>query len=463
MTTIHSVDVLLVAAIGATLLVPLIRRIARRQFDPFEPYVLFVAAYGVMFVVRPAAMLATDSLLYVGPLHKLDVSRTFTEMLSIALLGAVAFVVGYAVPIGRKLAQRGDPRRERIDTRRLLILAGLLAGVGLAAFLALLVSGDGFRTLAVILRGGRSGDFGETVKTHRYEWISYLVLIPAAMIFLVVGLRRRSIGLIAVFACLAALILLRLVPLGERMSLLPFLGGIFVLVYAFRQARPSVWTLAAVAAVALFASAFLSDLRGRETRDETVAETVARSSSPSRLADSILTGPDSEMAATLAAALSVIPERLPHTYGTTIFRDLVVRPVPRPLWKSKPETPRNELKSVLWPTEYARGTINPEFSALLYWYWDFGLVGVMLGLAAYGVGARYLYEYYLRRDKHVDVQVLYSLSLWFLVIALRDSPVDTLLRAAVISAPVWILFRLSARPARAPQTEPAAARARPLA
>jgi hypothetical protein len=462
-TMARSVDVLLVAAIGVTILVPLILRVARGQFDPFEPYVLFVLAYGVMFVVRPTAMLATDSLVYVGPVRDLDVSHTFTEMLVVALLGAVAFVVGYTVPVGRKLAQRGDPHPENIDTRRLLILAGLLAGVGLAAFLAVVASVDGFRTLAGIFRAGKSADLGEAVETYRYAWMSYFFLIPAALIFLVIALRSRSRRLMAIFALLAALVLLRLVPLGERVALLPFLGGIFALVYVSRQARPSLRMLAAVAAIALVASAFLSDLRARETRHETVAETVARASSPSRLANSILKGPDSEMAATLAAALSVIPERLPHAYGTTIFRDLVVRPVPRPLWKSKPETPRNELKSVLWPTEYEEGTINPEFSALLYWYWDFGLIGVMLGLAAYGMGARYLYEYYLRRPEHVDVQVLYSLSLWFLVIALRDSPVDTVLRAAFIVAPVWILFRLSARPARARRSEPVTSRARQVA
>jgi hypothetical protein len=164
------------------------------------------------------------------------------------------------------------------------------------------------------------------------------------------------------------------------------------------------------------------------------------------------------MAVTLAAALSVIPETLPHTYGKTIFGDLVVRPVPRALWAGKPETPRNELKSVLWPIEHAKRTINPEFSALLYFYWDFGLVGVVLGLAAYGMGARYLYEYYMRHHERLYVQVLYSLSLWCVVIALRDSPVDTLVRAVFILAPVLVLFPLARRSGRALQSEPVSAR-----
>jgi hypothetical protein len=457
MTTLLEIG--LVGAIAVVLAAPLAARIIRRRFDPFEPIVLFILAYGVMFVVRPAAMLATDSLVYVGPLRTLDVSGTFTEMLSLALLGAVAFNLGYIVPARKKRTGRTRPARENIDVRRLLFLAGLLTAFGVAAFVTILAMIDGLNTLGEIFRLGRHADLAMTIETYRYIWMSFLFLIPAATVFLAVGLHARSRWLIIVFVCLAALILLQAVPFGDRETLLPFLGGVFVLMYISRSARPSLWTLVAVAAVALFASAFLSDLRGRAERGETVADSVVRASSPSRLADSVLTGPDSEMAATLAAALSVIPEKLPHTYGKTIFGDLVIRPAPRAIWAGKPETPRNDLKSVLWPTEHAKGTINPEFSVLLYFYWDFGLVGVVVGLGAYGMGARYLYEYFMRNHERVYVQVLYSLSVWFLVIALRDSPVDTLVRAAFILAPVCVLFPLARRSGRAAQSEPASARA----
>jgi hypothetical protein len=47
------------------------------------------------------------------------------------------------------------------------------------------------------------------------------------------------------------------------------------------------------------------------------------------------------------------------------------------------------------------------------------------------------------------VQVFYALALWFVVIGLRDSPVDTLMRATFIVAPLWVLFRLARSSARA--------------
>jgi hypothetical protein len=160
----------------------------------------------------------------------------------------------------------------------------------------------------------------------------------------------------------------------------------------------------------------------------------------------VLLGPDSEMAATFAAALTVIPESLGHSYGETIFGDLVIRPIPRPLWEGKPLPPRERLVATLWPSEQEGDAINPEFSVLLYLYWDFGLIGVAIGLALAGAGCKTLYHYLTDRKTDTAAQALYALALWFVVIGLRNSPVDTLNLAAFMVAPAWLVFRF-ARPA----------------
>jgi hypothetical protein len=446
-TTSAATNGLLIGGIGLVLVIPVTLRIAARRFDPFEPIVLFALAYGIMFVVRPAAMLVTDSLAHDGPRQTLDISGTFTEMLVVALVGGVAFVFGYALPAGERLARAHRGPRPRLDVGRLVVAALLTALAALLAFGIFLATSDGLETLRTIVQGGAGSELGEAMSASMYLWFAFFLLVPATLVLLAIAFERRHIPLIAVSVCLAALFLARSVPLGSRIALLPFLGGLFVLVYLRRSARPSGWTLVALAVVALVASTFLSDLRGRDTRGETVAETAVRAATPSRVADSVLTGPDSEMAPTLAAALAVIPEKLPHTYGRTVFGDLLVRPVPRPLWEDKPLIPRHRLVATVWPVEYANGTMNPEFSALLYFYWDLGVVGVFLGLAAYGIIARYLYAYFLRNHEHLYVQVLFSISLWFLVIGLRDSPVDTLVWAAFMVAPIWMIFRIARRPA----------------
>src|SRR5439155_104033 len=100
MTTVEHIA--LISAVAVTLAVPIVARLLRGRFDPFEPIVLFVLAYGVMFVTRPAAMVADHHLAYDGPRMSTDVSATFTKMLVLAFLGAVAFVAGYEISLVRR-------------------------------------------------------------------------------------------------------------------------------------------------------------------------------------------------------------------------------------------------------------------------------------------------------------------------------------------------------------------------
>jgi hypothetical protein len=435
----------LVTAITVVLAIPIVVRVAQKRFDPFEPIIVGVLAYGVMFVIRPASMIVSNHVAYDGPQRSTSVASTFSEMLVLALLGALAFVLGYELSLGRRLATRlRSPCG--YDGRRLVAAAFGTAAIAILSFVVFLASSpSGFSTLGLILRG-RSAELSETVEsTSFYVWFSFLLLVPATLILVAVGVERRSKLLLFAGALLAGLYLFRTIPLGDRTVLLPFVGGLLVLHYVRRSVRPSLTTILAVAAVALVGSSFLSDLRGRGTRNESVPETIVRAVHPARIASPFTSGPDSEMAPVLAAALSVIPEQLLHTYGGTIFGDLIARPVPRALWTDKPDPPRDKLIARLWPREAQSEAINPEFSVLLYFYWDFGAPGIIVGLVLYGIGARLLFEYLIRHPSFLSVQVIYALALWFVVIGLRISPVDTAVLAMFIVFPAWLVFRFAQR------------------
>jgi hypothetical protein len=437
----------LVSAIAVTLLIPIAQRIVRRRFDPFEPIIVFALAYGAMFVIRPAAMIGRDDLAFHGPRARLDVSATFSEMLLLALLGAVGFVIGYELSIGRRLAGRLRGLCDVDDTHHVLVGATVLAGVGILSFVIFIASTSGLSTLLLLFRGTTSALERSVGDTSFYIWDAFLFLIPSILIFFAYGLDRQRKLLLFAAASLTLLFFLRTVPLGTRIALLPLLGALFVLFYVRRASRPSLISLAAIAAVALLGSAFLSDLRGRGARNETVPDTVVRATKPSRLVTPLTSGPDTEMAPALGAALAVIPSNLHYTYGGTVIGDLVLRPVPRGLWNDKPLIPRKRLIARLWPIEDAKGTINPEFSVLLYFYWDFGPLGVVAGLLLYGLIARLFFEYFNRHRSRLPVQVLYSLALPFLIIALRDSPVDTFIRVAFVVLPALLIFRVAERQA----------------
>jgi hypothetical protein len=389
-------------------------------------------------------MLVRHHLEYDGPRTPTDVSGTFSKMLVLALLGAGAFVGAYETPLGRVLAGKGRRVRE-LTAERAVMAAAVLGTMAVASFLAFLASTGGLSTIGLILRGRTAQLSHDVGGTTFYLWYCFFVIIPAILLLISAGLERRRKALVVAAIAFAAVFLLRTVPLGARIAILPLAGGMIVLHYVRRATRPPVVALVAVTLVALLASSFLSDLRGRGTRGEDIAQTFARSVRPARIFSPFLSGPDSEMAPVLAAALTQIPEKLHYTYGRTIFGDLVSRPIPRALWADKPIPPRDKLIASLWPVERKKGAINPEFSVLLYFFWDFGIPGVILGMLSFGVAARALFEYFLRYRRSAGVQVLYSLALWFMVIGLRNSPVDTFVQFIFVVFPVWVALRISIR------------------
>jgi hypothetical protein len=443
---------ILLAAIALTLAAPLAARIIRRRFDPFEPLVLFVLAYGVMFVARPLSMIISGDVAYDGPRGSTDVSGTFVEMLLIALIGALAFVGGYETPLGSRLASSW---RGLGDITAPWVIRAVLAigGLGIVSVLIFLFYSAGLSGFALMLRGRSPELSSEIATTTFYLWYSSLLLVPAALVLLAVGLERRERILIFAAIALGSVFLLRTLPLGDRIAILPFLGGLFAFHYLRRATRPTPFVLAAIALIALVGSSFLSDLRGRETRGENIAETVVRSIQPERVLSPLHSGPDSEMAPVFAAALAHIPERMGYTYGRTIFGDLATRPIPRVLWSDKPVPPREKLIASLWPVERREAGINPEFSILLYFFWDFGIPGVILGMLAFGIGARALFTYFLNYRHALSVQIFYSLAMWFVVIGLRNSPVDTVIQAVFVVFPVWLALLAS----RSRRTQVAAA------
>jgi hypothetical protein len=432
----------LLTALGIVLAAPIGRRVLQHRFDPFEPIVLFAVAYGVMFVVRPAAMLATHHLAYDGPRTSTDVSGTFTKMLFLAFLGAVAFAAAYETPLGARLAS-GWRGLSDLTTPRVVLSAVAIGLIGVGSFIAFLMSSSGLSTLSLIFHGRTTEVFRDVAGTTFYLWYSFFLLIPATLVLAAVGLERRRKGLLLVAFLFGALFLLRTVPLGARIAILPLLGSGFVFAYLRRARRPSALVLLGLAVLALVGSAFLSDLRGRGTRGENIAQTIVRSTRPHRIVAPLTSGPDSEMAPVLAAALTEIPKRLHYTYGGTIFGDLISRPIPRALWSDKPEVPRHKLIATLWPIEYKNGGINPEFSVLLYFFWDFGIPGVVVGMALFGLSARALFEYFSRYRYSPAVQLLYSLALWFVVIGLRNSPVDTAVQFVFVVFPAWLAVKLA--------------------
>jgi hypothetical protein len=327
-------------------------------------------------------------------------------------------------------------------------VAALLVGaLGVASTVAFILSTGGSATLEMIL-AGRSTALDETVRgSSKYLWYGAYLLIPACLTLLAVGRASRDAVLTALGLLVLGLVLVRAIPLGSRMMLLPLVGAAVIFFYVSRGRRPGALALAAAVLVALVASTVLLSVRNAEVRESSglTAATVETLTHPGRVLQPLTQGDDAAMAPLLAAALAVIPEQVAHMHGAATVGDFVMRPVPRQLWPAKPIPPRERLTALLWP---GNRSVNPEFSLLLYPYLDFGLIGVVFALAAFGVLARVVYGYFRLHSGTFGGSLLFATTLPFLVVAVRDSPVDTFMRAAFVVAPTWFILAMAARARR---------------
>jgi hypothetical protein len=431
-------SLVLICGTALVLLVPIVVRAMQGRFDPFEPVVIFAIAYAAMFVVRTGASYARGDFFYARTTRVIDIAGTFDAMLLLGLLGAVGFVVGYSLRTGAVLAASVPPPPRQFHTGAATTTALCVAIIGVAAFVAAMATSGG-RAYFQTWLAGRSEEYYEaSFAGSGYLGGGFRLLCPAALALFALSRVRRSFPLLCVFAGVAALYVFVTLPTGSRISLLPFAGALFVFLFVSKGRRPGAVTLVAVGAVALLAISVVYQARNI---DVSLRESVSQKlDEPSRVFDPLTRTEDTAMVLALASALTVVPGESGHTLGVATAGDLVIRPVPRAIWPAKPEPPREVLVEDLWPTERLA---NPEFTMALPLYWDFGLLGVLVGFLLLGVLLRFVYEYFSRHRDLLLAQLLFALAVPFIVIAVRDSPVDTVARAVFFFLPLWFIFWVS--------------------
>lgn len=432
-----SAVVILAVGVAIVLALPIAWRVAQRRFDPFEPILVFALAWGVMFVVRPLAIVIRDDTNF----HGVDIGSTLDKAVLLALLGGVAFVIGNEAVVAKRLAARIPATTSRWTARRALVGSCIASGLGMASLAVFLLSIGGTSAVGTFLRG-RSTELDELMRDSPLIlfWFSLLV-IPGALTAFAVAVARPRYRTLLAAALLIALALLRIVPTGSRLNVLVLIGAIVVVAYLHRSRRPGLIAVVVGFLVALTVSYSFLFFRYAETRESFPAVVRSVGSTPDRIFAPVLRGADAEMAPALAGALRVIPADLGYAYGEATLVDLVARPVPRVLWNGKPLPHTQRVTGIVWPEARELGGFDPAFTPLLSFFWDFGLLGVVIGMFGYGLVARGLYEYLLRTSGDTRVQVVYAAALWTVVVAVRFDPVLLVMHLAVVFIPMLLIFR----------------------
>ncbi len=441
-----STVVILSVGVAIAVVLPIAWRVRHGRFDPFEPIIVFALAWGVMFVVRPLAIVIRDDTIFYG----VDIAPTLDSAVLLGLVGAVAFVVGYETSIGRRIAARAPTPVAAVRSDTALVGALVVACVGVIAFVLVLAPG-GIDAVGTFF-DGRSSELNLLIDgSSSYLWYGSLVVVPAALIGVAVTLSDRRPQVVGVAALLVALALARTVPTGNRVFLVVLVGGIAVFAYLRVQRRPGTAALCGGVLVALLVSSAALTFRYPETRDSLGSVLRNLVSTPTAALEPLYEGPDAEMAPALAGALIVVPEQFPHRFGGATIGDLVIRPIPRQLWPEKPVTPGQEVTAEVWPGAVEGGAFDPAFTPMLTFYWDLAVLGVVLGMAAIGALARLLREYLVAHQRAFGAQLLYAAGLWFLVVAVRHDTTLVIVWGLILFAPlVTIMYAASSSRAGEP-------------
>ncbi len=435
------ITTILIVGISVVLLLPLAARVAQRRFDPFEPIAAFALAWGVMFVSRPAGMLVRDDLVF----FDLDISAALDNALLLALLGAVAFVLGYELSVGKGLARCLPLLKSGEIEPRALVRACLAGALGIAVFALALLSVDGVQTVRTYL-GGRSPSLDDVLNdSPLFLWWFSLLVVPAALAAFAITLGRPRLRTVLPTGMLVALALFRTLPTGSRLYLLILVGGMVVFCYLHLQRRPGIATLAVAFAIALLGSQAVVTFRYHENRQDIAAAARTVLSLPTNALSPLFKGSDSEMAPALAGALTVVPDELHYRFGGATLGDLLVRPVPRAFWSEKPLPHTQQVTARVWPEAQKLGGFDPAYSPLLSFYWDFGVAGVLFGMAGYGILARVAYEYFLRAVESPAVQIIFAAAFWTVVVAVRYDPVLLFMHSVVVFLPLIFIVRTRTR------------------
>jgi hypothetical protein len=428
-----STSAFLLIAITLALLVPLMFRTLRGAPDLFEPIVVANVALGVMFIGRPLSdlfMKMFDSLGY-------DIRPTFNETLAIALVGILCFQAGYFGPLRSVFVRYVPAPPPNFRPRRWLVSAWISAILGAALFWLFLSAGGGLSLFLFMLRGLQGGDSEFYLQSTGYFYLGPLLWMASAILFFALGLVRRMVRYHFYSFLISVGFLVLYGAQGARSHLLVPALALPVFWYLWKGRRPPVSRVLIFMLVGISLLGWLRETRVAGERGDVVAVLKTALISPVAEAARILTGPDAEMFDALADELRVVPERLPFQYGATAT-DLIVRAVPRPIWPNKPIEANSAVVNALWPERYSSSRSGPAFSLMGPLYADSGVPCVVIGMFVVGAFFGGLWEWFQRSRHLVNAQLLYCVTLPFVVILIRGTIADTAGRALFVVSPLLL-------------------------
>lgn len=391
------VSYFLTILLGGILASPILIRYKYRQFDLAEPLIWFILFYGAHFFLRSIYNLSFP--LQNKMLAPRVPGEVYVELMNISLLIAILailwFYFGYNINIGKRIAERTPSFPNTWNRQRIVpVMFGCFVFGWLFRLLYIEYKASGVITWIFVEKQG------EMLMTSGYALILSDITLVGILISLIVSRRRNSPRLWSFTIIFVTMEIVFNVLSGKRSSILFTITSLIVVYYlmstrSFRANRRFIGILSISLIGFIFIFPLLSIIRFRGlSRGVLTAfpsfEAILFSIAPR------LHGIDS---------LALIIYNVPRKVGFTLGREIgvvFVAFIPRVVWAGKPiinfgtHFQQRIVDSPHVPQYGVAPTLPGEF------YWDFGILGVIVGMVLMGILWRTIYEYLILPEDNLS-------------------------------------------------------------
>jgi hypothetical protein len=390
-------------ALVALLLIAPVLFVAELRHDLLSPAVVTAGTYLLYLVISPANDLLTHDTVFLGR----DFRDLYVSGLRLTVIAVVSFWIGYFVPLGRRigglLPTPSAPFEWGKTYSTMLMLAGI-GGLVLWSFITR-VPLSSFLLPGVFTQVTNGG--GATEGGLNYLFYMIDLLIPA----IILSFRcERSKRWTWFWLIVAGIIY---ASIGFRYRIL-IIGIALMTLLSLKRARamPVRYILVGVSALVVLLI-WVADNRAqiRAAGQGTISNVELTLTTGQELTDNLLG--ELRTFPTFLIVADAVPNRIDYDYGLTLAF-VFIRPIPREIWPSKPAPPAQQIIVNSFGTNAAlfSGPAYPNFGE---YYIALGVPTLVLGMLAFGIGNRTLYEWLKTNIHNPWVQVAYAVSVGLLI------------------------------------------------
>lgn len=407
------------------------------KFDIFEPIFLFSFIFLILFVGRPLyIVLANDY--YFMSIIGVDMKYFIPVILNLSI-GFFCFLIGYNINSGKKIFINlfdklfGGLDKRIFDIKKLLFFSLLFFVIGFTTYIYFYE----FRLKAI-----------ESVEAYRestaYIYYGLDLLIPSlVLMFFIQHISKNKIWKV-VFLIQLLITLYIYMGLHARYRWVALVLMLIFLHYLLTNKRPSIKTL--LISLLTFSVLFpLFSVNRALLRQGVSLELIKYALNEYQFIISIFLSShgDAAMFDFLMLFFQEIPDRVNFLFGLG-FLQLLIHPIPRILWPSKPMQPSSYFMEQVLPEFYTYGT---GFASSIFGdlYWNFGVLGIPIGMFFIGLLLKKIYIWCMARKGSVIGSVILACTLSYLPMYLRGEFVGTSVWFLSAFIPLLLAIRYSSR------------------